>query len=534
MPKQTLVPDPNRLEVLSLSAERGTIILTARTCGESAPCPMCGRPSSRVHSRYRRRLADLPWQDIPAHLHLWSRRFFCDTPDCPRRIFTERLPSVAAPHARRTDRLRDWLRHVAFALGGEPGARLLRQLGITVCGDTLLTQIRAQALPARPTPRVLSIDDFAFRRGRTYGSILVDLECHRAVDLLPDRSGSGFAAWLASHPGVEFISRDRSGEYADGARLGAPQARQVADRFHLLRNLRDVVLRVLKRHAQLVERVVSPETAAQPLTRFRLDREGTRERTRVEMRARYAAIQQLTQEGMSISAIARALKLHRHTVQKYRTCTSPPQRHYTTRQTSALTPHQGYLVERWRSGCHNARQLWRELAAHGYPGSYHTVARLTGYLRQREYSDKTLPPVATGMTPAQAVGLVVVRPEQRTTQEQRALEQLGALHPEIQTALALFASFAAFIRERTDPPPARQLEQWMTQATASGVKELAAFATKLQQDAEAVLAALSLPYSQGQTEGQVNRLKLLKRSMYGRAKFDLLRGRVLYASAVGR
>src|SRR5690242_78416 len=351
MPHQTLVPDPDRLEVLSLRVEQGTIILTARTCGETAQCPICGRPSSRVHSRYRRLLADLPWQEIPARLTLWSRRFFCDTAACPRRIFTERLPCVAAPHARRTNRLRDWLGHVAFALGGEPGARLLRQLGIAVCGDTLLAHMRSQALPlqSRP-PRVLSIDDFAFRRGHTSGSMLVDLERHCVVDLLPDRSGSGFAAWLAAHPGVELISRDRSGEYADGARLGAPQARQVADRFHLLRNLRDVVLRVLKRHARLVKQVVPPEANAQPLTHYRLDREGSRERTRIEMQTRYLAIEQLTQEGVSIAAIARALKLHRHTVQKYRTCTSAPQRRYTARQTSALTPYQSYLLERWRSG----------------------------------------------------------------------------------------------------------------------------------------------------------------------------------------
>lgn len=326
MPNQTRVPDPDRLEVLSLRVEQETIILEARTCGESAVCPLCGRSSSRVHSRYRRVLADLPWQAIPARLLLWSRRFCCDTSTCPRCIFTERLPSLAAPYAHRTNRLQTWLRLIAFALGGEPGARLLRQLGITGGGDTLLTRMRAQSLPAQPTPRILSIDDFAFRRGRAYGSLLVDLERHAVVDLLPDRSGSGFAAWLTAHPGVEIISRDRSGEYAEGARLGAPQARQVADRFHLLRNLREVALRVLKRHDRLVEQVAPPETEAQPLTRFRLDREEMRERTRIEMESRYMAIQQLTQEGMSISASARALNLHRHTVQKYRASTSPPHR----------------------------------------------------------------------------------------------------------------------------------------------------------------------------------------------------------------
>lgn len=224
-------------------------------------------------------------------------------------------------------------------------------------------------------------------------------------------------------------------------------------------------------------------------------------------------------------------------MQQYRTGTSPPQRRSTVRQTSALIPYQSYLLERWRSGCHNARQLWREVVAQGYPGSYRNVARLTGYLRKREGSGKALPSVAPGMTPAHATGLVIVRPEQRTTEEQRALEQLAALHPEIQTTLACFACFAAFatlIREHRDAPPTDQVEQWMAQAAASGVRELKAFATKLRQDAEAVLAALTLPYSQGQTEGHVIRLKLLKRSRYGRAKFDLLRGRVLSASAAGR
>jgi Transposase/Homeodomain-like domain len=308
-------------------------------------------------------------------LRLWSRRFFCDTPACPRRIFSEQLPGVAAPHARRTDCFRNWLAHVAFALGDEAGARLLRQLRITVCGDTLLAQVRTQALPVQPTPRVLSIDDIAFRRGRTFGSLLVDLERHRMVDLLPDRSGSGFAAWLAAHPGVDLISRDRSGGYADGARLGAPQAGHAADRFHFLRDLRDVVRRVLKRHSRLVEQVLPPEPGMRPLTPLRLDREGSSERTRGERQTRYAAILRLAQEGMSLAATARALRRHRHTVQQYLACATPPQRRSTARQTRALTPYQGSLVERWTSGCRNARQLWRRRAAQGHPGSYRTVAR---------------------------------------------------------------------------------------------------------------------------------------------------------------
>jgi transposase len=180
MPTPSVVPDPSRLDLLSLVAESPPITLIMRTCGDSARCPLCGRASARVHSHYQRPRADLPWAGIAARILLWTRRFFCDTPDCQRRIFTERLASGAAPHARCTERLRAWLRRVAFAVGGDPGARLLHQLGIPVCGDTVvLAQLHAARSAAvsaptpAPTPRILRVDDFAFRRGRTYGRMLV-------------------------------------------------------------------------------------------------------------------------------------------------------------------------------------------------------------------------------------------------------------------------------------------------------------------------------------------------------------------------
>ena len=210
---------------------------------------MCRRSKSgRIHSRYTRTLAELlPWQGVPLTIHLRVRRFFCDEETCHRTIFAERLPGLAAHYyGRRTERLHEWFTHVSFALGGEAGSRLLRELGGVLSGDTLLNHIRSMRLPNQETPRVLSVDDFAFRRGSRYGTILVDLESRELVDVLADRSADMFARWLQEHSGVAVVSRDRGGEYAEAARRAAPSAVQVAERFHLLKNLRDVVSRVFR------------------------------------------------------------------------------------------------------------------------------------------------------------------------------------------------------------------------------------------------------------------------------------------------
>lgn len=473
----------------------------------------------------------LPWGDIAVQLRLQSRRYFCDNDTCVRRIFTERIPSVAGSYARRTNRLTAWFTRVAFALGGEPGARLLSHSATPIGGDTLLGHIRAFPVQLPQTSRVLSIDDFAFRKGRTYGTILVDLERHQVVDLLPDRSAESIRRWLVEHPGSEIISRDCGGEYAEGARQGAPEATQIADRFHVIRNLGDVLRRVLQRHAGVVQRLPVPGVPETQLTRHRLDREPSKDRTRKAMRERFEQVHALAAEGLSKNAIAQRLGLNRKTVYTYLGMETPPERRHASRQGSALAPYQGYILRRWQQGCRNGREVWREVQAQGYGGAYQNVARIMAYLRRRQRLGDTSPLAPTGLTPRHAVGLVLLRPDDRTVEERQTVKQLKTLDPSIRQAVALLEGFLQVVREGPYEHPREQLDPWIAEAAGSGLPEFTAFVTKLCQDLDAVLAGLQLPRSQGQTEGQINKLKSIKRSMYGRANFDLLKQRILYKAA---
>ena len=220
----------------------------AHTTAPQVRCPTCTQAAYRVHSAYVRTLADLPWSGLPVRLVLRVRRFRCATATCPRRTFAEQVPQLTQPHAQRTSRLNGLLQIVGVAVGGEPGHRICGHLSTPTSADTLLRRVRQLPPPAVPTPRVLGVDDWAKRKGRTYGTLLVGLEQRRRVDLLPDATPAQFAAWLHAHPGVEVIARDRGPAYVEGATNGAPHAIQIADRWHLTCNLGEAVHAVLHRH----------------------------------------------------------------------------------------------------------------------------------------------------------------------------------------------------------------------------------------------------------------------------------------------
>lgn len=541
------------------------ITVAVHTTASGAVCPGCQREASRVHSQYQRTLADLPLAHIPVYLHLHVRRFFCDTPTCTRTTFSEPVPALARRGARRTTRLATEQRYLGLEVGGEPGARLARRQGMAVSADTLLRLARCETAVPAPTPRHLGIDDFALRKGQVYGTIFVDLDTHRPVDLQPERSAQVVEQWLKEHPGVEVITRDRSREYADGASRGAPDAVQVADRFHLLQNVREMLQRVLERHQGALQaattapapeespppapegdqRTIEPEVReaasvdehSSPLVRAVTPSEESRSRRY----AQYEQVQELRAQGMSYRAIAAQLHLSRQTVRRYSVADQFPERATCRSKPSKLDPFTPYLEQQLAAGADNALQLWRDLRDQGYTGSRALVSRWAAQhrhlvpvqertdLSQRRRGRPAQPAKAAPPTPQRrlsarkAAWLLICRPEAVTEDDQCMIDRLCTHTPVVSTAHQLAQAFITMVRERHAP----DLDDWLARATTSGIPELQTFAAGIERDKPAVVAALSLPYSNGQVEGQVNRLKLIKRKAYGRANFDLLRQRVL-------
>ncbi|HSH79847.1 MAG TPA: ISL3 family transposase [Herpetosiphonaceae bacterium] len=554
-----LLPTSAHLHVdaLEFDATAPTLNLTVTSIQSALRCPHCHQAATRVHSRYVRTLADLPWAHLPVRLQLQVRTLFCGTPTCPRRIFTERLPSLVAPWARRTTRLADRQRHTGLAVGGAAGARLNSHLAQPASRNTVLSLIRTTPESDHPTPRVLGVDDWSQRKGHSYRTILVDLERQRPIDLVPDREATSLIQWLAAHPGVEIICRDRAGAYAEGATNGAPTAIQVADRFHLLQNLHATLTRVLEQHAATLTpqattdpstplagtdpsadaqpqpaapvRVVPPETPSAAI------QEQAQQR-RARRLARYEQVWQLRQAGWSGRAIAEQVGLNRNTVQKYLTAAAFPERHPRAPRASVLDPFKPYILQRWNEGCHTGTTLWHEVEQQGYRGKRSTVYSYISRLRRAQgLPGKRRSSVTAGTvvanaprlaTPRSLAWAVVRRPDKRDQTDQQRIAAVCERHPVVAEAVALTEAFASFVRERR----ADQLDGWLEQASGSAAVAFRNFAASLRRDYAAVQAGMSLTWSSGQVEGQINRLKMIKRTMYGRAKLDLLRKRVLYAA----
>lgn len=531
---ETLWPEAANLKVDTIEIASDKLIVIAQGMQETAHCPVCQGLSQQRNGHYCRHPADLPCVGYAVQLKLRVPRFFCENAGCSRRTFAAKFPTFLEPYARGTTRLIRQQQQVGFSISAEAGSPLLQVLGMLTSPDTLIRLVRGVPESEQETPRVLGVDDWALRKGRSYGTILVDLEKQTVVDVLPDRSAESLSQWLKAHPGIEIISRDRGTEFIEGATQGAPEAIQVADRFHLLQNMVDVLKRVLERQAQPLRQAAHQVAADIELEVNQALPEALTETEVMEneppslQELRFAEVKTLQQQGLSQREIAKQLQLNRRTVSKYFELERCPQRAARPQCTSTVTPYLAYLCRRWQEGCHNIKQLATELQVQGFEGHYVSVFRaMKKLLKDGQLTQPIKPEVVAipRLSVSQAAWLLV-HPDDRLDELQLKLrDKLCQLSDKIRTARELSQSFGQLVRDRQ----ADQLDSWLEKAEQSGLKAFKNFAKGLRRDYQAVKAALTYEWSNGQVEGQVNRLKFIKRQGYGRAKFDLLRKRVLGA-----
>jgi transposase len=454
--------------------------------------------------------------------------------DFPRRVFTERLPAFVEPWARTTIRHCEQITAIGLATCGKGGTRLAARLGIHTTRQAILRRI--MALPDLPTASILylGIDDFAFRRGCQFGTILIDLESSRVVDLLPDREAETSAAWMRQQPDLMAVSRDRGGAYASAAAQGAPQAMQCADRFHLMKNLGEALEGLLahhlaaecKRQTQATRDSQAPVWQSKRATRISPTLERLQHSRREERLAHYEQVIALRKQGMSHAAIARQVGIGASTVQSWLAAGTFPERK-PREQSSQLDRYLPSLFQRWEDGCHNIACLFRELVAQGYKGSYESVrdnlVRLLPTGRKNAPDSSSKAPALPASR--QAAFLFLHRPEELRVEEQETLVKLCQIHPAVDLAYDLVQQFAQMLRTRTG----EHLDAWLTRVESSNLPELQSFAAGIEKDKDAVRAGLTWWINNGMVEGHVTKLKLIKRQGYGRAGFPLLRKRVLHA-----
>lgn len=507
---------PTGLIVDSVVQDGEAIIVTAHAGAQMAMCPLCYSPSQRVHSRYIRQVSDLPCSGRGVCLRVVARRFCCKAPHCRRRIFAERFDeTVFAERSRRTRRLECVVHHLGLALGGRPAADFARRLMLPVSNDTVLRVVRRRALPRTEPLTVVGVDDWAFRRNHRYGTIVCDLERRQIVTLLPDREVATVQAWLAGHPDIKVLSRDRGGGYGEAALKALPTVIQVADRWHLMENASAAFLIAVRKSMRPIRATIGATTINPDLLTCaeRLQYEGYLRREEIN-----AAILALARNGVAIKQIVRktghSRQLVRHVLRGVHGDV------FRTRQ-SSLDPYLTWLDAQWADGCRNSTELWRRLRSEGFGGSLRVVSEwATRRRRAEKASDLQLQKVPSARTIAR---LMTIARDHLSKADTVTIAAIEAGVPTLVDARKLIDRFHAMVRKRIEA----DLDPWIEAASQSLV---ASFASGVSNDKASVHAALVQPWSNGQTEGQINKLKLVKRQMYGRAKIDLLQARLIGAS----
>jgi transposase len=529
------LPDGMLVEDIQIT-EHGLMIEVVTTNPTSC-CPLCAQPSDALKSHYRRVLRDAPCAGRQVQLILTVRKFYCHNPYCERKIVTERLPTFVEPWARMTIRCCQHITSIGLATCGKGGARLADRLGIHTSRPTILRRIMDLPDASSGSVVYVGIDDFAFRRGYRFGTILVNLESHRVVGLLPDRQAETAARWMHQQPDLRVVSRDRGGEYAAAAREGAPQAIQCADRFHLVKNLTEAVQVLLARcQAEiLVEQKPDEPSQTEPnkpiisLEEWRPPEPAHVEKVRLARRAgRYARYQQvveLNRQGRATQEIAGHLGMSDRTVRDWLKRSTFPEAQKRRKRQSAFDTFAPYVLKRWQTGEHNGLVLWREIKAQGYTGTDRSVYRYLKTLKQAEVRASANPERLRKYTVNTAIWLFMRDPKKLNEIEREDLVAFCQASVALKKAYDLLQDFLVMVHQREG----YRLDAWLAKVAESGLPEIQSFAAGVEKDKDAVKAGLTWAINNGIVEGHVTKLKLIKRTMYGRASFALLRQRVLHA-----
>jgi transposase len=529
------LPEGLQIEQIQIT-EDGLVIQVAATTPTSC-CPLCSEPSSSIHCHYQRTLRDAPCAGRRVQLRLTVRKFTCHNLYCERKVFAERLPDFVEPWARTTIRFCQQITSIGLATCGKGGARLAARLGIPTTRQTILRRI--MELPDTLTSSVLllGIDDFAFRRGYRFGTILVDLESRRVVDLLPDREAETSAQWMRQHPDITVVSRDRGSEYAKAASAGAPQATQCADRFHMVKNLTEATQLLLARcQAEILETFKTNEAHPDQSTKPVLSVEEWRppepahvKKARLARRSgRYARYQQvvaLHEQGMKSQEIANLVGLSDRTVRDWLKQGTFPEVRSRRKKHSSFDTFAPYVLSRWQEGVKNGLVLWHEIKEQGYTGSDRSVYRYLKTLKLAEVKAAVSLHRLKKFSANTAVWLFVRDPDTLDEVEQEDLMAFCLASPTLERAYDLVQEFLSLVHKREGA----RLDTWLAKVAQSGLAELQSFACGIEKDKDAVRAGLTWSINNGMVEGHVTKLKLIKRQGYGRAGFPLLRKRVLHA-----
>ncbi len=530
MSLQILFPHLRGFRLLSARREAKRLILSCERVTRTALCPVCGTAAHRIHSHYERTVRDLSIQNVQVILHLHVRKFYCDQPNCARRIFTERLPQVTPPHGRFSFGLRQFLSQLGREQGGASAARSAALSGVQVTPRAILRFMHALPLPPIAAPRIIGLDEWAWKRGQCYGALIVDLERKKPIALLPDRSKPTVVHWLKHHPTIQVVARDRSKEFAAAIKEALPKALHVADRWHVAKNLTEHLDKVVSaRWKQLTK--ASGE--AEPLSEAVPASAPAHRPRQSPGEARYQQVLALRETGLPTKTIAKRLGVEQRTIQRWLAEGHGP---YAGPRKPRRSPHDWstrYLRERWEAGERNGTLLWEELKVQGYTGSMRSVYRRL--VKWREHPRERGWPVSPesiprspleDVTPGKVVGWMLARPGELRPETEAQLDRITQTDDTLAQARELTHDFLDLIRHQSG----EGLDTWLEDVRASTVRQFHTFARSVERDKPAILAGLTLPYSTGPVEGHINRLKLIKRQAYGRAGLSYLQHRFLPAA----